>query len=132
MHRQLTENFHVSELMCRDGTPVPSEYMENAYEVCRRAQVLRDIVGPLVVLSGYRTPDYNRRVGGAKKSQHLTASALDLRSSLHPAGGLYIIYLGLIDRGQVPDGGIGLYVRKNFLHIDIGRAGRRWKGKGDT
>jgi hypothetical protein len=33
---------------------------------------------PLVVTSGYRTPEHNRAVGGAPHSQHLYMRALDI------------------------------------------------------
>lgn len=42
-------------------------------------ECIRAINGrPLRVVSGYRSPDYNRRVGGARKSQHLYGRAADL------------------------------------------------------
>ena len=121
--RQLTPNFHISELMCRDGTPVPRELVDNARRICERAQLLRDVVGPLVVISGYRTMLWNHRVKGAKRSYHLTASALDLRSARRPARELLLTYLRLIKLGRVPDGGVGIY--PTFLHIDLGTK-RRW------
>lgn len=125
MSNQLTKNFALSELMCRDGTPVPDEYVENARLICERAQVLRDLVGPLVVVSGFRSLAHNKRVGGAKSSQHMTASALDLRSATKSAARLHAKYLSLIRTGLVPDGGLGLY--SSWIHIDIGKP-RRWKG----
>lgn len=124
--RQLTPNFHISELMCRDGTTVPFGFLENARRICLHAQLLRNRVGPLVVVSGFRTPEWNKRVGGAAKSQHLTSSALDLRSATLPADELHRIYLWMIRTHQVDDGGLGLY--KSWLHIDLGRP-RRWSGK---
>lgn len=41
---------------------------------------LRTIIGrPLVIVSGFRCATHNRRVGGARKSQHLLGRAADLR-----------------------------------------------------
>ena len=38
----------------------------------------RDQVGPVGIVSGYRDPDHNRKVGGAANSQHLYGRACDL------------------------------------------------------
>jgi uncharacterized protein YcbK (DUF882 family) len=122
---RFTRSFAVSELACRDGSPVPAKYYANAKTICKRAQVLRDLCGPLTVNSGYRTPEYNERIGGADKSQHLTASALDLSSSRWTAAQLADLYEGLIQLKLVPDGGLGRY--DTFIHIDIGPP-RRWRG----
>ena len=42
-------------------------------------QPLRDAFGcPIYVSSGYRCPEVNRAIGGAKRSQHMEGRALDL------------------------------------------------------
>lgn len=41
-------------------------------------QAMRDDVGPLRVTSGYRSPAFNRAVGGAEHSRHLYGDAFDL------------------------------------------------------
>jgi uncharacterized protein YcbK (DUF882 family) len=124
MSRRFSKSFAVSELACKDGTPVPELYYDNATAICERAQVLRDLLGTtLKVNSGYRTIPYNRKVGGSKDSMHLSASALDLRSLYWSADQLADLYEGLIRLGLVPDGGLGRY--DTFVHIDIGRP-RRW------
>ena len=123
---RLTPHFLLSELACHDGTPVPEKYLNNARAICARAEILRAAAGcPLIVVSGYRSPTYNARIGGAKRSQHMTASALDLVSRTMTAAQLRAIYLNLIKAGKVLDGGVGTY--PNFVHIDIGPP-RRWKG----
>jgi uncharacterized protein YcbK (DUF882 family) len=123
---KLTPHFLLSELACHNGEPVPEKYLDNARAICERAEVLRRAIGgPLIVVSGYRSPSYNRRIGGATRSQHMTASALDLVSRTMSAAKLRAIYLELIKGGKVLDGGVGTY--PGFLHIDIGPA-RRWKG----
>lgn len=127
MGPRFTKNFSVAELACKDGTPVPQALYANAKAIAERAQKLRDLVGPLSVNSAYRTKQHNDTVGGAKESYHLTASAMDVRSTggVWTAHQLYLLYEGLIRLGVVPDGGLGRY--KEFIHIDIGPA-RRWEG----
>lgn len=126
MPRKFSKYFAVDELACRDGNPVPAAYYENAKAICARADKLREKAGhPLVVNCGYRTPEHNKKVGGAPKSQHLTASALDLRCHEVSARELADIYEQLIRDGLVPDGGLGRYA--TFVHIDLGKP-RRWHG----
>lgn len=124
MTRRFTRHFRVEELACRCGAPVPERFYANAVAVCQRAEVLRAHLGfPLTVVSGYRTEAHNHKVGGSKASQHLTASALDLRSYHHTPLELAAAYESLIEAGHVPDGGLGVY--DTHIHIDTGRP-RRW------
>ena len=39
----------------------------------------RDAEEPIIITSGYRSPDVNRAVGGAYSSNHLTGCAVDIR-----------------------------------------------------
>ena len=47
-------------------------------------QPLRDAFGcPIYVSSGYRCPELNRAIGGAKRSQHMEGRALDLDADVY-------------------------------------------------
>ncbi len=60
----LTENFSLKEFRCKDGTDVPEDLMDNVTELAENLQVLREYIGkPIVVISGYRSPKYNRKIG---------------------------------------------------------------------
>ena len=53
--------------------------MDNVRELAENLQVLRDKIGkPITVISGYRSPEYNKKIGGARRSQHMLANAGDL------------------------------------------------------
>lgn len=72
----LSLHFSRREFDCHDGSRAePSPALISALER------LRAICGgrPLIIVSGYRSPAWNRHVGGALKSQHLYNRAADLR-----------------------------------------------------
>jgi uncharacterized protein YcbK (DUF882 family) len=74
------------------------------------------------VLSGYRTPAHNIRLeGAAKQSLHVQGMAVDIYIP-----GLTTKVLALMSR-YVGAGGVGVYLDKNFIHIDTGRV-RQWRG----
>jgi uncharacterized protein YcbK (DUF882 family) len=126
---QLTKNFHLKEFKCRDGSHVPDEYMENVKLLCENLQVLRDVIdAPVRVISGYRTPAYNKKINGAKKSQHMVAKAADIRVSGMSPRKVKAIIVGLIKKGEMHSGGVGLY--KTFVHYDVRGRNARWYGKG--
>ena len=73
---QLTKNFTLREFECNDGTSVPKKYIDNVKKLAKNLQVLRDeLKKPIHINSSYRHEYYNNKIGGAKYSQHLTASA---------------------------------------------------------
>ena len=122
---QLTRNFHRKEFDCKDGTTEPEEFKNNLIRLAVNLQKLRDDLGSsLVISSGYRTPKYNKRVGGATLSQHLTASASDLSQSKETPLELYKRIERLIKEGKMHNGGLGLY--NTFVHYDIRQNPARW------
>ena len=86
---QLSENFFLDEFersqtaarfgidnSVRPGGPVFS----NLKRLCQNyLQPLRDHIGkPITISSGYRSSELNKKIGGAKKSQHLHGLAADI------------------------------------------------------
>ena len=70
----LRRNFSSWEFRCSCG-----RYRRPTDELLDILQRLRDIVGkPLTIVSGYRCPTDNRRVGGHWRSRHLVAGAADI------------------------------------------------------
>jgi len=127
--QKLTENFNLSEFKCRDGSSVPDEMLENVQLLCDNLQVLRDHIGkPIRVISGYRSPKYNRRIGGAKKSQHMISKAADIKVSGMSPAEVKAAIIDLIKDGKMMKGGVGLY--KTFTHYDVRGRNARWYGKG--
>ena len=126
---KLEENFSLSEFKCKDGTQVPEELMDNVKLLAKNLQVLREELGrPIRIISGYRSPKYNRRIGGAKRSQHMTAKAADIKVSGMTPAEVKAVIVRLIKEGKMHSGGIGLYT--TFTHYDVRGRNARWYGRG--
>jgi uncharacterized protein YcbK (DUF882 family) len=126
---QLTDNFKLSEFRCKDGTDVPDDLRENVQLLCENLQALRDHIGkPIRVISGYRSPKYNRRIGGAKRSQHMSAKAADIKIKGMKPSEVKSVIVKLIKEGKMMPGGVGLYT--TFTHYDVRGRNARWYGKG--
>lgn len=124
---QLTKNFHLDEFACHDGTPVPAAFVPNAQRLADNLQVLRDELNmPVTVVSGYRTPAHNRKVRGAKRSEHLDASAGDVKVVNLAPEIVHLTILRLIAEGRMEEGGLGLY--DGWVHYDVRGRKARWRG----
>lgn len=117
--KKLSGNFKVREFACKDG----SDAVLVAPRLVMVLQTIRDHFGMAVTInSGYRTPQYNTKVGGVAHSQHCYGTAADIvvRGQTPAAVAAYA-------RKIMPDwGGVGIYGR--FCHIDVREAKADWKG----
>ena len=122
---KLSINFSLSEFACNDGSETPCEVQVNLKEVALNLQQLRDYLGvPITVNSGYRSPAYNKKVGGASKSQHLLGKAADITVPNKRPVQVKAIIEKLISEGKMKNGGIGLY--PTFVHYDVRDLPARW------
>jgi len=81
----MTKNFTLAELTkTNTGLPnaLPKHLEGNLRALAENVlQPARDALGAIEVTSCYRSPEVNKRVGGAKTSQHVQAQAADLKYS---------------------------------------------------
>lgn len=115
------------------GNAEPSEWLEwmphvnpNVLpEVRTKLIALAQSIGrPIRLNSGYRTPEYNSSVGGAKKSMHTQRKAADIQWPIEGTEGKKEFMQKAIDAGFT---GIGAY--NSFMHVDIGNK-RCWGPSG--
>lgn len=72
---KLSENFSVKEFACKDG----SDTIKIDLDLIPLIQRFRNYVETGVYFnSAYRTPSYNKKVGGATNSYHVKGQALDI------------------------------------------------------
>lgn len=68
-------NFAVKEFACKDG----SDAIKIDSKLVIMLQQMREHFGlPVIINSAYRTPEYNKKIGGATRSQHIYGKAADI------------------------------------------------------
>jgi uncharacterized protein YcbK (DUF882 family) len=131
-HR-LSKHFVVEEFDCHDGTPV-SERDHNGLEYLARKllEPLRAKYGVVHVHSGYRTPAYNRSVGGATNSFHIyplhdgNDQAADVSCATGTPAQWHAFLARLRNEKRNGKGGLGLY--STFVHVDLRDYPADWRG----
>jgi uncharacterized protein YcbK (DUF882 family) len=120
-----SKNFSWDEFASKDGAEMPASVKENIIKVAQNLEVIRSYFNlPIKVNSGYRSPEHNKKVGGAKYSQHVKGNAADIvikgKTPREVQAGIEY----LIQAGKISQGGIGNY--PNFTHYDIRGTKARW------
>lgn len=74
-NKKLSEHFTVKEFACRDG----SDVVKIDTKLVELLEKIRAYYGlPVHITSAYRTPTYNKSVGGASASYHIKGMAADI------------------------------------------------------
>lgn len=133
---KITKHFCSEEFGCHDPnrTPYPGVWIaERLVNLCENLEKIRRLTGQsMTILSGYRTPAWNRHVKGATNSQHVQGRAADIRLSGMSTEDLYSAMIHLVEQKVIFEGGIGYYPESpkrslGWIHYDIGPA-RIWTG----
>ena len=80
---RLSNHFSLAEF-CQlskypDNIPTMQAVANMAYGCHLLLEPARQVIGPIIINSGYRNPRVNALVGGVKNSQHLLGQAADIR-----------------------------------------------------
>lgn len=122
---KLTKNFRKREFDCKDGSEMPESVLDNVSILAVQLQYVRDWLNkPIKINSGYRSVSHNKSVGGSPKSQHLLGKAADIKVKDLSPELVYELLNDLMDKGDILQGGLGLY--NTFVHYDIRGTKARW------
>lgn len=116
---KLSKNFKVKEFACGDGSDVVF-VAPKLVEILQQVRIHYN--RGVTILSGYRTPSHNKKVGGAEFSQHMYGTAADISiKGIKPAT------VAAYVRSLMPNyGGVGVYVKQNFVHVDVREKRADW------
>ena len=113
----LGRHFKVKEFACKDGSQVVfiDSYLYSVLDILRHK-----LEKPVIITSGYRTPEWNKKCGGAKYSYHMRGMAADIR-----VNGMSAKELASKLDEIVPDE-CGIIVYSNWVHFDV-RTGKKYR-----
>lgn len=132
----ITDHFRLYEFHQKEGHGQPAAWypkewiQERLYPLCRLLEGIRIACGnrPMKIISGYRSPEYNKLLpGAAKNSQHMQGKAADfVVEEMYPYD-VWDVCRELHNDGTLVIKGLGKY--SGFTHVDI-REGptARWTG----
>ena len=117
----LSKNFSRDEFRCKCAE---CEQVGPPMELVEILQDVRDHFGRAVAVhSGHRCAAYNKRVGGAPRSKHLTGDAADITVAGHTPDQVQDYLLAKYP-GRY---GIGRY--NTFTHVDVRPGPARWDNR---
>lgn len=121
MSTRLSRHFSLEEFISSSDSVAPGKVqIENLTRLCETAlEPLRAVLGrALFISSGYRSESYNRRIGGAKGSQHCLGIAADIQVGSSTDDDTLIRAAARASKIDAI-GGIGIYPGRGFIHVDI-------------
>jgi len=153
---QLSPNFELGEFVSKQPADYPkylilrSEMLLKLEDILAKLNQAGHVTSDFVIMSGYRTPFYNRAIGNVANSRHVYGGAADIYIDQSPVDGVMddVNGDGVLDRGDarwLADfidemsrrgdfgpriGGLGVYGRTSahgaFVHIDVRGTRARW------
>lgn len=114
---QLARHFKVKEFACKDGSQVVfiDDYLYTILDILRHK-----LGKPVIINSGYRTPEWNKKCGGAKYSYHMRGMAADIR-----VNGMSPKELAK-ELDKIIENSCGIIVYNNWVHFDV-RPGKKYR-----
>jgi len=110
-----TKHFDFEELLINQTEKPSIEILHNLKKVAQFLEVYREKIfknQPIKITSGWRSPEYNKKIGGAENSMHCKGLAVDF---LAPAGFTVRRCYELLDIAHQG----GLERANTWVHIDL-------------
>lgn len=156
LNTRLSPNFDLREFISKQVADYPKYLILRPELLLKLENILTSLnranyaTSDFVIMSGYRTPYYNRAIGNVPNSRHVFGGAADLYIDESPADGIMddLNGDGRLDRGDgrwLADfidgmarrgdfgpriGGLGVYGRTSahgaFVHVDVRGTRARW------
>lgn len=121
----LSANFSRHEFACHCGCG--ADFVN--HDLVTALQLLRDALNnPILINSGIRCVEYNKKCGGAKHSQHLLGKAADIHVKGMTTKALHDFIL--TNNGIFGFRGVGFYPKQGFVHVDVRKSNSliEWNG----
>lgn len=111
----LSEHFSADEFKCKDG----STHSIDPRLIEMLEQIRAHFNAPVRITSGYRSPSYNRKIGGSRNSYHMRGMAADIKVEGVAPSQVYAYC-----NRAFATGGVGRYA--SFTHVDCRPTRVRW------
>ena len=122
---KITKNFYLDEFTCKDKSDISVKVFNNILKLATQLQIIRDnAMASITINSAYRSPKYNKKIGGASKSKHMLGKAADITITGMTPDETVDLIKRLIEQGKILQGGLGRYT--SFSHYDIRGTKARW------
>lgn len=124
---RLSANFKMKEFITKGERRVTlsNEVLKVDRQLVLSLEYLRKTIGsPIYILSAYRDPVHNKRIGGASRSQHLYGKAVDVDRALTKRP------ITEAEARAAGFNGVGMLARsrpgQDVIHVDVRHAAARW------
>jgi hypothetical protein len=155
----VSPHFKLGQFLCKQQGGYPKYLLLHTGLLEKLELLLRTVnakgirTDSFVVMSGYRTPYYNKAIGNVTNSRHIYGGAADIFIDVNPVNDymddinhdgavnikdaeyLYTIADKLVSHSKHPElmGGVGLYDKNSahgpFVHVDVRGTPARWGHK---
>ena len=152
---KVSPHFTLGQFICKQYSKMPNKFIVLREPLLLKLETILEKVNTIgiktnsfVIMSGYRTPFYNKSIGSKKYSRHMYGDAADFYIDVKPKDGLMddingdgavnrkdadILYNLIVELSKEENwsvGGLGQYRKTHahgpFVHVDVRGSRARW------